>query len=242
MRGRLRLWQPKVGYRFSVDPLLLCDFVVAGRATLGRVVDLGTGSGIVALALAERDPTARVVAVEVQPRLAALARRNAVENALSERVEVAELDLAEPRAAKALPGAAFELAVSNPPFRSLSDGPPSPNPEEAVAKHELRLSLPQLVKEARRMLVPGGRLALVYPAERLVALVEALQIEGLRPSRARFVHDKLEEPARRVLFEAEKGGRGACVVERPFLLRRPDGTYTDEAKAALGEPWVKSGA
>jgi tRNA1Val (adenine37-N6)-methyltransferase len=241
LRGRLRIWQPRQGYRFAVDPLLIAAFVRgASPGGLGRVVDLGTGSGIIALALALDDAAAKLVAVELQPRLAQLARRNAVDNHLADRVEICELDIADAEAMKALPGASFDWAVSNPPFRALADGPPSPDGEEAIAKHEVRLDLPALCGQARRLLTPHGRFAVVYPSERLPALLAALDAAGLRPIGLRLVHDQSTAPARRALVVAQKGARGGLVVDPPLFLRNSDGAYTDEAKQILGDPWVST--
>lgn len=133
-----------------------------------------------------------------------------------------------------LPGAAFELVVSNPPYRLLSEGPPSPDPEVAMAQHEVKLTLAQLVAQLKRLLVPAGRAAVVYPAARLSELLAALDGAGLRPRRLRCVHPRAGEPANRVLVEAHKGARGPLVVEPPLFVRDGDG-YTAEAAQILGD-------
>jgi tRNA1Val (adenine37-N6)-methyltransferase len=234
LRGRLKLWQPREGYRFAVDPLLLLDFLQVQR--LSRAADFGTGCGIIALGIAQRFPDAQVTAVELQPRLARLAMRNAVENQLADRVQVLELDLSNAAAVRAaLPGASFELVACNPPFRPLGEGDANPDDEAAVARHELRLTLADVAREARRLLMPGGRAVLVYPAERLGALLAQLDAEGLRPLRLRCVHPRAGEPATRVLVEAKKGAKGNLVVEGPMILRDDNGEYTADARRALGE-------
>jgi tRNA1Val (adenine37-N6)-methyltransferase len=229
------LWQPRDGYRFAVDPLLLVDFV---GARVGRACDLGCGCGVVALGLAVADAAAQVTAVELQPRLAALARKNAVENRLDARVTVVEVDLADEREARAhpaLPGAAFDVVATNPPYRPLGEGDANPEDEQAIARHELRLTLADVAREARRLLAPGGRAALVYPAERLPALLAALAAERLRPTRLRLVHPRPDQPARRVLVEARKGHRGLLRVEPPLFLRDSTGAHSDEARRILNE-------
>lgn len=225
MRGRLTLWQPRVGYRFSVDPLLLLDFVAP---PYGRVVDFCAGVGVVGLGLLTRDAAAQATLVELQPRLATLARRNADDNGLGARVTVRADDAAT------VGGAAFDVAVANPPYRALDEGPASPDEEIAVAQHERRLTLPSLARAMRASLVPGGRAAIVYPSARVAHLLATLDGEGLRPLRARFVHPRASEPANRVLVEAEKGARGPLVVEPPLVLY--DGNdYTAEARRVLGD-------
>lgn len=213
--------------------MLLLDFV--GPGPYGRACDLGTGVGVIALGLARADERVQVTAVELQPRLAELARKNAAENQLAGRVRVVEVDLADPAAAKnALPGASFDLVASNPPYRPLGEGPANPDDEAAVARHELRLTLADLTREIRRLLVPGGRAAIVYPADRLTALLASLDAEDVRPVRLRLVHGRAHEPANRVLVEAKKGARANLVVEPPLVLYDEAG-YTAEAKKLLGD-------
>jgi len=191
---------------------------------------------VIALGLALAHAKAQVTAVELQPRLAELARRNASENQLAQRVTVVELDLADRRAAsRALPGASFDWAVSNPPYQPLARGPANPHDEAAIARHELRLTLEALILQMRRLLAPAGRAALVYPAERLTPLLATLDAQGLCPLRLRLVHDRPGAPASRALVEAHKGGKGVLIVDPPLVLRDADGRYGDEAAHLLGE-------
>jgi tRNA1Val (adenine37-N6)-methyltransferase len=208
---------------------LLVHFV---GAPVGKACDLGTGVGVIALALALNDPRAEIVAAELQPRLAELARKNAVENNLDSRVSIVEVDLAKSR--RALPGAAFDVVVSNPPYQPLETGPANPDDEAAIARHELRLTLADLIREMKRLCKPNGRVALIYPTDRLATVLASLASAGLRPLRMRMVHDRPSENARRVMIEARKGGKGPLVVEPPLILR--DGEdYTPEARRLLGE-------
>jgi tRNA1Val (adenine37-N6)-methyltransferase len=220
------LWQPRDGYRFSIDPLLLVDFV---RPPFGRIVDYCAGCGVVGLGILTRDASARARLVELQPRLATLARRNADDNGLGERVEVQTLDLRGPHDATH-----FNLAVANPPYRTLDEGPASPDAEVAIAQHEVEVTLAQVAHAMRRSLFPAGRAALVYPASRVSHLLSTLESTGLRPVRARFVHPRADEPANRVLVEAEKGARSPLVVEPPLVIRDAAG-YTAEAARLLGD-------
>ncbi len=235
LRGRLRLWQPRAGYRFNVDSLLLARFASVGERA--RVADLCAGVGVIGLAIAARLPSVTVALAELQPHMAALARRNVDENRLAARVTVAEVDLADRRAARrALAGAAWDHVVSSPPYFTRAQGPTVPDSSEAIARHEIRIDLPSLCAEAKRLLAPGGRAALVFPSERLPELLGALAAAGLRPSRLQVVHPRPSAPANRVLVEAVKGGRGALAVDPPLYVRDEGGAYSPAARDALGEP------
>lgn len=223
------LSQPRDGYRFSIDPLLLVDFV---PPPYGRIVDFCAGVGIVGLGLCTRDANARATLVELQPWLAQLAQRNAVDNGMGERVEVRNEDLRE-RVSRDL--TSFSIAVANPPYRTLDEGPASPVEEVAIAQHELKVTLPEIAEAMRTRLVPAGRAAIVYPASRIAHLLSTLEGAGLRPVRARFVHPRAHEPANRVLVEANKGARSPLRIEPPLVIYGSDGNYTAEARRALGE-------
>jgi tRNA1Val (adenine37-N6)-methyltransferase len=199
-------------------------------------VDLGAGCGVVGLALAQATPGWGATLVELQPRLAALCRLNVAEADLADRVEVCEADLRH--RSERLRGAAFSLAVSNPPFRPADAGRQSPDPERARAHSEQTLTLPSLVDAAARLLRPGGAFCVVYPAERLPALLSACATADLRPTRLRLVHPRPDQPARRVLLAARKGGGRALEVASPLFVHTEAGEYSPEAAVILDGAWL----
>jgi tRNA1Val (adenine37-N6)-methyltransferase len=209
------LLQPARGYRFNVDALLLADFANAhARRSVVDVCDLGAGCGVVGLLVLRERAHARLTAVEIQPRLATLARRNLEANDFASRGEVLEVDASGRR----LPGARFDLVVSNPPYQALGRGAANPDGEAAIARHELRLTLASLAATLRRILRPRGQAALVYPAARLVELCAALESVGVSPRRVRTVQARADEDASRALILAEKGAAtGQLVIEPPLI-------------------------
>lgn len=236
LRGRLMLWQPESGYRFSVDALLLAWFAHRGRPVgPHRVADLGAGCGVVGLAVALTRPEAEVTLVELQPRLAGLCADNAAGNALSDRMEVVEADLR--RLKGVVPGDAFESVVANPPFRPAGSGRESPHRERAVAHSELEVTLPEVVAAASRLLRARGLFCVVYPAERLPDLVAACEDNGLKPTRLLAVHPRPGEPARRILLEARKGSGAPLIIEAPLVVHRAPEAYTGEAARILEGDW-----
>lgn len=234
-RGRLRLVQPRRGARVTMDPLLLAAFAArhARRGRLGRVLDAGTGTGVIAVALALGDERARVTAVELVPALAALARRNAAANGVGERVEIVEGDLRDPRALRLAPQA-FDLVVANPPYQAEGRGRVPPAADRAAARAETALTLAHVVELARRALAPRGRLACIVPAGRLGELAGALAAARLELQVLRSVHSVADEPARRVLVQAGRGRTGDTRIEPPLVVHGEDRrSYTPEAAAIL---------
>ena len=209
----LSLLQPKRGYRYSEDALLLADFAAPGpRAT---VCDLGTGSGIIALVLARKGAARKVVGIELQPSLARLARRNVEMNGLEDWVEIVEMDLRRVR--ERFRCRTFDYVVSNPPFMKARAGKVTPNAEKALARHELACTMEDVLDAAAYLLKPTGRASLVYPAERTAELCGKARARRLEPKRLRFVHPVAGRNAELVLAELHKWGRTGVAVMPPLL-------------------------
>lgn len=223
----IKLYQSKTGYRFSVDALLLYDFVNLKKVS--AIADLGAGSGIVGILLAKKYPDAEVALFEVQNNLAMLAEKNIVLNSLEDRVKVIKADIREIKNVGASPIAlSFDLVVSNPPFRILKSGRISTEEERAIARHEIKLKLHELVNAASYLLKAKGRFCIVYHPQRLSELMELLKKKDLEPKRLRFVYSHFLSEAKMVLLESVKGGRMGMKVDKPLYIYKEDGSYTEE--------------
>src|SRR5690348_5447150 len=160
--GRLRVLQPRRGYRVAVDAVLLAAAVQPGAGE--RVLDLGAGVGSVGLCLGIRVPGCTVTGVELQPALADLARRNATRNGLSDRVQTIVHDLAQPLPAEL---GLFEQVVTNPPYLSAEVADPPPDPSKALATIESSADLRRWLEVAVGALKDGGTLTLIHRSDRL---------------------------------------------------------------------------
>jgi len=219
--GKLKLIQTKEGYRFSVDALILADFVeVKAR---DKVIDLGTGNGVIPLLLAVKKNPAYILGVEIQPRLSSLAKRNVVLNKMEGKVEIKTGDFRELELGKR-----FEVVVSNPPYLRSGAGRTSPEPERAIARSEIYCTLPQLIAAASRFLAPEGRFYLIFPAKRLFELMLELRHQGFAPVKMRLVHSKPKLPATLVLLDARKRPKPELSILPPLVIYNEDGSYTKE--------------
>lgn len=231
--GSLRLIQSRAGYRFSLDPILLAHFVAMRPG--GRVVDLGTGSGVIPLLLAKLGTVQELIGVELQPAMAERAQRNVELNDLQQRVRIVLGDLRQIR--ELLPAASADLVVSNPPYRQLGKGRVSPADERAAARHELAGGLIDFVAAAGWLLNNGGRFAIIYLAERLPELLTQMAAAGIEPKRLRMIHPRQQEPAKMVLVEGRKAGRPGLIVENPLYVYQGEGRdYTAEVLAMYQAP------
>ncbi len=229
--GRLKIFQSKTGYRFSIDALLLAHFARPRQGE--RVIDLGTGCGIIPAVLAFGRQLEKIVGVEIQPALADLARRNMTVNRISSRVKIWEKDL------KSLTGKtwreSFDVVISNPPYRELGSGRINPREEKALARHEIRATLDDLLRAAHHLLKEKGRLAVIYPAFRAADLIQEMGRFRLEPKRLQFVHSRTTGEARLVMVEAVKGGGRQVRVLPPLILY--DGRdYTPAAQRLFSPP------
>lgn len=227
----IKIFQAKDGYRFSIDAVLLENFISAKRLQKG--VELGSGSGIISILLATRLKGPKIVAVEVQKALAERARRNVGLNDLDHRIEIIANDM---RALKKMyPSNTFDFVFSNPPFRKPKTGLLSKYEERAVARHEIEITLPDLIKTASYLLKHSGRFYLIYHPFRLAELVEMLRKSRLEPKRMRFVHSKEGDEAKMVLIEAVKGSGTWLKIDPPLYLYEKPGDYTPEIKGILNK-------
>ncbi len=225
----IRLLQAKNGYRFSIDALLLENFISARR--IEKAIELGAGSGVVSILLARRMGSAKIVAVEIQGPLAERARKNVKINGLEDRIDIVTKDMKELK--KDFPPHTFNIAFSNPPFRKPETGRMSVDEERAVARHEIEITLPDLIKTAAYMLKHAGRFYVIYHPFRLTELIEILRKSRLEPKRMRFVHSFSGEEAKMVLIEAVKGSGTWLTIEPPLYLYEKGTTYSREVKAIL---------
>jgi len=223
-KGAVRIIQKKSGYRFSIDTLILSDFIRLKDKS--RILDLGTGCGILALILAGTYPHSRIVALELDPEFIDLARRNIILNHYQPRISLIRGDLCQ------LPGfikkGTFDAVVSNPPYRPLHRGRLNPNPQKAMARHEIRVTLPRLLESVVHALKFGGKWLVIYPAWRLVSLLSLSRQQGLEPKKIRLVHSFREKEAEWVLMEAVFRGREELKVLPPLTVYQEVGVYGSE--------------
>lgn len=220
--GSIKICQPKKGYRFSVDALILADFVNLKR--IKRIVDLGAGTGIVGIILAKKYPESKVTLIEIQRELADLALESVRLNNLDAQVSVSCLD------GRDYEEEGIDVLVTNPPFRRPGTGKLSPDNKKALARHELSLSILDIAKVAQKLLRVRGRLFMIHLPERLIEIVRIFSKHRLEVKRLRFVHSRLDSEAKMVLIEAVKEGKSALTVEPPLFIYEKNGEYSEEMK------------
>jgi tRNA1Val (adenine37-N6)-methyltransferase len=222
----LILAQPREGYRFSIDSVLLAWWVAFEADD--RILDAGCGVGVVGLSLARCRGARDVTGVELQGELAALGRANVAENRVLAWMSVVEADLRE------LPpafGNRFDVACANPPFREAGAGRLNPTPEKAAARHELTLTMAELALAAAFALKRGGRFYFVHRPRRLGEIFSALGGADFGVERLRFVQPREGARANLVLVASRLGAACETVVMRPLIIYEGHGVYAEEVAA-----------
>ena len=221
--NRLRVIQKKEGYRLSLDPLLLANFVRLKKDE--TLLDVGTGCGIIPLYMAKRGIPNRLTGIEIQDELYELSLRNKALNACA-NVEFVKGDVRT--AGKGL--GPFHVIVSNPPYVKAATGRKSPGHSRFIARYESSLDLAALVALAASLLFTHGRLCLIYPAKRLAEVIGVSRAGNLEPKRLRLVHSRAGAPAVLSLVECVKGSGPHLRVEPPLYIYA-ENDYTHEVKS-----------
>lgn len=229
LKGRVKLLQPRTGYRAAIDPVFLAAAVPA--KTEQAALEFGTGGGAAALCLLARIPLMReIIGLELDIDQAELAKRNATLNGWDGRFKVVLGDAADPPAT--IPRNYFDHVFMNPPY--LEEGLHAPPPNSAKARAHVEgtgFRLERWLAQAAKHLKPKGTLTLIHRADRLDDILRGMP-QHLGSLRLLPLWPKRGEAASRVIVQAIKGGRGPCRLLPGLVLH--DGTgYTEEADAIL---------
>lgn len=229
-RNGYRIIQDPNRFCFGMDAVLLTGFA---RVKPGeKVLDMGTGTGIIPILLEARTKGESFTGLEIQAENSHMAERSVKLNGLEERVHIVTGDIKE---AENLFGAAsFHVVTCNPPYMTDHHGLKNPDQPKAIARHEVLCTLEDVITQASRVLMPGGRFYMVHRPFRLAEIMTGLCSHGLEPKRMRLVHPFADREPNMVLLEALKGGKSRITVEKPLIVYKEPGRYTDEIYDVYG--------
>ena len=227
--GCLKINQDQSGYRFSIDAVIAAAAVQPKAGDL--VLDLGTGCGIIPLILAFRYPDIRICGIEIQADLAGLSRMNVAANHQQDRIVILQADIRD--LTPHMVGGVADWIVSNPPYRKARSGRVNPNAQRALARHEINISLKELIESAMRLLRTGGRFLTIYAAERAAELIHEMRLNGIEPKWLQSIHSQAETNAKMVLVQGKKGGRPGLQIAAPLVIYDPEGDYTQAVQAMM---------
>lgn len=215
---------------FGMDAVLLSGFVKVKKKE--RVLDLGTGTGIIPILLNGKTEGGWFEGLEIQPESADMAKRSVALNHLEDKIGITEGDIKE--ASHIFGAASFDVVTVNPPYMDENHGIKNPEEPKAIARHEILCTLEDVIREGTKVLKPGGRFYMVHRPHRLVEIIMRMKEYRIEPKRMKFVHPFLDKEPNMVLIEAVRGGNPMLKVEKPIIVFQEENVYTDEIKEIYG--------
>jgi tRNA1Val (adenine37-N6)-methyltransferase len=223
--GMVSIAQPKKGFRFTLDSLLLADFCRARQRD--RILEPGSGTGIISILLARKFPRARIIASEVEPQAFNLLRQNIQRNGLADVIVPLERDIR--CLGRSIVPDFFDVIIANPPYIKYGTGRESPSRERQTARQDVIASLPYWL-DLHTFLRDRGKYFLVFPASRAAEMMSLLRKSGMEPKRLRCVHSFQEKPASLVLIEAIKTKGVGLEILPPLIVHEQGGGYSKEMR------------
>lgn len=209
---------------FGMDAVLLSGF--AKVKTGERVIDLGCGNGIIPILLKAKTDGKHFTGLEIQEESADMARRSVILNHLEEQIHIVTGDIKE--ASKLFGSASFDVVTTNPPYMNGNHGLVNPDQTKALARHEIACTLDNVICEASKLLKPNGRFYMVHRPFRLAEIMGKCMEYKLEPKTMRLVYPFVDKEPNMVLLEAIKGAKSRIKVDKPLIVYKEQGKYTDE--------------
>lgn len=229
-RNGYRIIQNPDKFCFGMDAVLLSGFV---RAKAGsRILDMGTGTGIIPILLAAKTEAAHLTGLEIQEESADMARRSVALNGLEKKIAIVTGDIKE--AGNLFDAASFDVITCNPPYMIGQHGLVNPGDAKAIARHEILCTLEDVIGQAAKLLKPGGNFFMVHRPFRLAEIIVLLRTYKLEPKRMQLVHPFVDKEPNMVLIEANRGGKPRMTVEKPLIVYREPGVYMEEIYEIYG--------
>ncbi|MGI6169335.1 MAG: tRNA1(Val) (adenine(37)-N6)-methyltransferase [Christensenellales bacterium] len=225
-REGLRIIQHPKSFCFGMDAVLLSDF--ARLKPGSRVVDLGTGTGILPLLLSAKSRDTLFTGVEIMPEAADRARRSVALNGLEHRIGIETMDLRQ--APLELGKGRFHALVCNPPYKRIGDGKTALQVQQAAARHEVYGTLEDMVCVSAQLLMNRGRAFYILHSDRFLELLFLMHTYGLEPKRLRMIHPFVDRPPNLMLAEGVRGGKPLVHWLSPLILYEKDGSETQELR------------
>lgn len=229
-RSGYRIIQNPEKFCFGMDAVLLSGFAKAKEGD--KLLDLGTGTGIIPLLLEAKTEAAHICGLEIQTESADMARRSVALNHLENKITIIEGDIKG--ADQLFSAASFDVITCNPPYMIGQHGLQNPDAPKAIARHEILCTLEDVLRVTAKLLKPGGNFYMVHRPFRLAEIMTLLVQYRLEPKRMQLVYPFVDKEPNMVLLEANRGGKSRMTVEKPLIVYESKGVYTPEIYEIYG--------
>ncbi len=223
-RNGYQIIQDPNRFCFGMDAVLLSGFTQVRNGD--KVLDLGTGTGIIPILLEAKTQGMHFTGLEIQPESADMARRSVALNHLDEKITIVDGDIKD--ASKIFGASSFDVVTTNPPYMIGRHGLQNPDEAKAIARHEVLCTLEDVVREAAKILRPGGHFFMVHRPFRLSEIFCCMTGFRIEPKRMQLVYPFVDKEPNMVLIEGIRGGKPRMTVEKPLIIYKEPGVYMDE--------------
>lgn len=230
-RNGYSIIQDSTRFCFGMDAVLLTEFVKIKKND--NVLDLCTGTGVIPILLEAKTEGGHFTGVEIQEEVADMAQRSVELNKIGGKVEIINKDLR--RLDEIFPGNTFDVVTVNPPYMAVNNALTNPDESKAIARHEIKCTLEDVLKQSARVLKSNGRFYMVHKPDRLGEIIVRMKANGLEPKRLRIVYPRVESDPNMILIEGLKGGNRGMKVEKPLIIYDENGVYMPEVSKIYEE-------
>lgn len=230
-RKNYKIIQDKDRFCFGMDAVLLSGFAEVKEGE--NVLDMGTGTGVIPLLLEAKTKGRHFTGLEIQEESAEMAKRSVLLNNLENKIDIVKGDIKE--ASNIFGGATFDIVTCNPPYMTEHHGLTNFEEPKAIARHEIKCTLEDVIRETAKVLKPGGRFYMVHRPRRLVEIIRLMNVYKIEPKRLRMVHPFENKNANMMLVEGHRGGGAMMKVEPPLIVYKTQGVYTEEILKIYGK-------
>jgi len=228
----LKIIQNTEGFCFGIDSILLSYFASEIKKE-SKIIDLGTGTGIIAILLCAKVENAKVIGIEIQEEVYEMAKRSIQLNKLDKQITIMNANIKELENYEQL--GTFDAVVTNPPYKKNHTGIQNENEKKLISRHEITANLEDFIKISSKLLKDKKDFYMVHRPDRLVDIIELLRKYKLEPKKMRFVHPKEGKEPNLVLIKAIKNAKPFLKIEKPLYVYEENGEYTEEILKIYGK-------
>ena len=221
----LKIIQNKEGFCFGIDSILLSDYAKNIKPGT-KVIDIGTGTGIIGILLCEKSKAAHITGIEIQAEVADMAKRSINLNGLEEKFDIKNINIKD--VFEEIEPNTIDVVVTNPPYMKANTGAKNIEKKKLISRHEIECNLEDIIRISYKLLKSKGEFYMVHRAERIVDIMYMLRKYRIEPKTIRFVHPKKEREPNLILIKCVKDGGSGLKIETPLIVYDDNGNYTDE--------------
>lgn len=221
----LKIIQNEKGFCFGMDSILLSDFAKKIKSK-SKVVDLGTGTGIIPILLTGKTDAEKIYGIEIQKEVAQMAKRSVELNKLEEKIEIINENILNLK--NILKKGSIDVIVTNPPYKKANTGIVNEENKKLISRHEITATLDDFIEMSSYLLKDFGEFYMVHRPERLVDILNIMRAKKIEPKKIRMINPNINKKSNLVLIKGVKCGKPFLEVEKNLYVYNLDGTYTEE--------------